>query len=363
MNDDSASARQAAAAALAAGTGGAPVVARLERAGAFTARGPDAGAFLHGQLAADITSLTPGRSRRSLLLNHRGHALAEAVVARDAAEWLIVVDDAMADWVGDTLAQHIIFDDVDLARVAAVATLTVQGTGALAVLQSALPNVGLAEALAVGDAERGGAAWRGVHTDSGADLVIYSRTRSAAGGFDLALLGAARSRVGEDAVDQHEVAALLTAARQLEESLVAAGAVSVGEAAIDAARLAAGVATAGRDGGAGVLPQEAGLTAALSYRKGCYLGQEVMARIEARGNLKRGLVTVELTPQDEAQEGSREITLAGKTVGLLGTAAVMPDGRKLALAVLRSDLAADAALSVAGHEVHVLGPAPLWNAS
>ena len=352
-----------AAAALAASGQGQPVTARIEGVGAFTARGPDAGSFLHGQLAADVQGLKVGHAVRSLLLNHRGHALADAMVARDPGEWLVVVDDDMADWVGKTLAEHIIFDDVTLERVQAAATVTLQGKVAVAVLAVAVAAPVAAPTRAEDDLESprdGGAFWRGRHLASGLDLVVYPRRRCEAGGYDLTLLGEDR-----DAVD--------AAAASLLSELEAAGAAPVTAAAIDAARIAAAITTAGRDAGVGVLPQEAGLTAGLSYRKGCYLGQEVMARIEARGNLKRGLATVEVvTPSadaaallashttvgavrgsEQSEAGMRDIELAGRKVGVLGTAASMPDGRVLALAVLRRDLAVGADLTAGGLHLRV----------
>ena len=158
---------------------------------------------------------------------------------------------------------------------------------------------------------------------------------------------------------------------------MAAGALEVTAAAIDAARVAAGVTTAGRDGGAGVLPQEADLTDALSYRKGCYLGQEVMARIEARGSLKRGLATLEFVPLpgDEVDGGAdqpavteaggaesaplraaplRAIELNGRAVGVLGTTALMPDGRVRALAVVRQDLEDGTVVTAGGRELRLV---------
>ncbi|HET8985967.1 MAG TPA: tRNA-modifying protein YgfZ, partial [Trueperaceae bacterium] len=296
---------------------------------------------------------------------------------------------------------------VTLVR-AAVATVTVQGAGALATLSAVLPEAVLDEAPVADAPVKGVAFWRGVHASSGLGVVAYRRRRSAAGGYDLTLLGADRGAQGgshqadaaqaaaSDASAQGaaaleaaakeaavlEAAALEAGARSLVAELVAAGAVAVTAAAMDAARVVAGVTTAGRDGGAGVLPQEADLTAALSYRKGCYLGQEVMARIEARGNLKRGLATLELVERvgddadghtaptvepgaaaagagatDAAAAGavsSRAIELNGRTVGVLGTTALMPDGRVLALAVVRRDLEEGTVVTAGGRELRIL---------
>lgn len=393
MSDDHyVNAASLAQSALAASTGGPPVTAEVAAVGVLIARGPDAGPFLHGQLAAEIQGLSAGRSTRSLLLNHRGHALAEAVVARDAAEWLVIVEDGMVDWVRATLADHIVFDDVTLSAVPGAATVTLQGSEALAVLLAAVPGAATLAASPSGDATGSGpgaAFFRGVHAATGLAVVVYRRNRSGAGGYDLTLLAAGPAGgsvagahdgevpAGRDAT--HGPRATVEAATELLlQELVAAGALRVTGAAIDAARVAAGLTTAGRDGGDGVLPQEADLTGGLSYRKGCYLGQEVMARIEARGNLKRGLATLELTepaqaangpaatatpPEGTAEVGAaatgRDIELGGRKVGVLGTVARMPDGRLLALAVLRRDVDPDAVLSVGGIAARLTHPPPL----
>ncbi len=127
--------------------------------------------------------------------------------------------------------------------------------------------------------------------------------------------------------------------------LLAAGAVEVGVEQLDAARVVAGVPSAGGEGGDGVLPQEAGLTSLISYRKGCYLGQEIMARIEARGTMRRGLRRLSLAQQPD---GDRDIKADGRLVGKLGTAVRDEAGTWTALAVLRLDLTADTVLEVAG---------------
>jgi folate-binding protein YgfZ len=119
-----------------------------------------------------------------------------------------------------------------------------------------------------------------------------------------------------------------------------AGARPVGERAWTAGRVAHGVASAHAEGRLG-LPQETGLEDRISYRKGCYLGQEIMARVEARGRLRRGLRAVQLAgppPGLGAAPGWRLEDAAGRAVGVLGSAAPAPDGDGWwGLAVVRED--------------------------
>ncbi len=278
----------------------------------ITFLGPDAATFLHGQVANDVSGLPSGGAGHTLLLNHKGHALAEASVLRRARDdLLLIVDDGQGAWATENLRRHIIFDEVELADAPALVVLTLQGQAAGRLLGSAPQEQRFATLE--------------LH---GAEVTAYPRRRSASGGYDLVV-----------AADELQ---------QLLSGLLAAGAVAVGERALDAVRVHGTVPSAAFEGGDGVLPQEAGLEAALSYRKGCYLGQEIMARIEARGKLRRGLQRLTLAAlPNVSQPELRVITSGGRRVGLLGTVAEY-GGAVQALAVLRNDLSATAELEVAG---------------
>lgn len=304
--------------ALAALAGGGALLIPLLSSSVITLLGPDAAAFLHGQVANDVSGLPSGGVSHTLLLNHKGHALAEAsVLRRDPDDLLVVVDDGRGYWAAENLKRHIIFDEVELGDDTGQVLLTLQGPGAARLLGAA-PQEQRSATLEL----------------HGATVTAYPRQRSAAGGYDL-----------------------LVATAELEQvlsGLLAAGAVGVGERALDAVRVHGAVASAAFEGGDGVLPQEAGLEAALSYQKGCYLGQEIMARIEARGKLRRGLrrLTLAATP-DVSEPELRAITSGGRRVGLLGTVAEF-EGEVQALAVLRLDLGTEAELEVAGVAARLL---------
>ena len=92
------------------------------------------------------------------------------------------------------------------------------------------------------------------------------------------------------------------------------------------------------------MPQEAGLAYAVSYRKGCYLGQEIMARIEARGTVRRRLVGLKLGKVPEP--GVRDLVQNGKTVGRLGGIAEHPRLGAIALGSVRTEVEVGARLEV-----------------
>ncbi len=110
--------------------------------------------------------------------------------------------------------------------------------------------------------------------------------------------------------------------------LTRAGARAATEDELEAVRVANGVARWGRDMDERTFPQEAGVDErAVHFDKGCYLGQEAMAKIHFRGKVNRRLRTLE--PQGALQKGA-EVVLDGQKVGLVTSVA----GRR-ALAMLR----------------------------
>jgi tRNA-modifying protein YgfZ len=114
------------------------------------------------------------------------------------------------------------------------------------------------------------------------------------------------------------------------------------------ARVKAGIPNAHEDGFIGRLPQECGFEFAVSYKKGCYIGQEIMARLEARGQTRYELRQVNLA---QALAAGTAIVQQGKEVGQLG--ACMADGSRVtALAVLRRDLT-DVPLEAAGVRLEI----------
>ena len=108
-------------------------------------------------------------------------------------------------------------------------------------------------------------------------------------------------------------------------------------------RIRAGTPAWGKELDDRVLPAEAGLDErAISFTKGCYPGQEPVARLHYRGHANRGLRVLELA---ELPEAEAEIAYQGKNVGRI-TSAAATNGRALALAYVRREVPADAELAV-----------------
>ena len=103
-----------------------------------------------------------------------------------------------------------------------------------------------------------------------------------------------------------------------------------------------------------VLPAEAGLDErAISFTKGCYPGQEPVARLHYRGRANRGLRVLALDG-DELPADDAELALDGKAVGRVTSAVADGDGGVLALAYVRREVPADAVLVLGRREARQL---------
>jgi tRNA-modifying protein YgfZ len=110
-------------------------------------------------------------------------------------------------------------------------------------------------------------------------------------------------------------------------------------------RIEAGVPRWGREIDDRILPAEAGLDAThVSFGKGCYPGQEPVARLHYRGHPNRGLRVLEL---GELPDADAELVHAGKAVGRVTSAARRADGSVVALAYVRTEVPADAQFELA----------------
>jgi folate-binding protein YgfZ len=118
---------------------------------------------------------------------------------------------------------------------------------------------------------------------------------------------------------------------------------TISPAELELLRIQAGTPAWGKEIDDRVLPAEAGLTErAVSFTKGCYPGQEPIARLHYRGHANRGLRVLRL---EAAPEPETEILYEGKSVGRITSAAPASDGA-VALAYVRREVPADAELGV-----------------
>lgn len=114
---------------------------------------------------------------------------------------------------------------------------------------------------------------------------------------------------------------------------VAAGAIPASEETYQLLRLAAGVPEAGHELTEAYIPLETDLWEAVSFTKGCYIGQEIIARMESRGKLARRLSGLLL---DAPVAVGAEVRAGGAVVGTVTSAGVLPNIGPAALSVIKT---------------------------
>jgi folate-binding protein YgfZ len=123
---------------------------------------------------------------------------------------------------------------------------------------------------------------------------------------------------------------------------------TIGGDELELRRIRAGTPRFGREIDERVLPAEAGLVErAVSFTKGCYPGQEPIARLRYRGHANRGLRVLRIEAE-EPPPYDAEIVCGGKAVGRVTSAVRDPEGGVLALGYVRAEVPGDADLTVGG---------------
>jgi folate-binding protein YgfZ len=147
-----------------------------------------------------------------------------------------------------------------------------------------------------------------------------------------------RTDVGLDALFES------SAGKAVRSALVEAGAVEASEAAAEVVRVERGRPRYGIDLDESTIPQEAGLNErAVSFTKGCYVGQETVARLHYRGKPNRHLRGLRLS---EPTEPGAELRLGERKVGWLGSSVLSPTFGPIGLALVRRE-------AEPGHELGV----------
>ena len=286
------------ASAYAALTGGAALVDRSER-GKLALTGTEAKDFLQGQVTNDVLALEPGRGCYAAFLDHKGKMLGDMRILDAGDELLLDTERVALQELFTMIRRYKLGRDVELhKRTLERGLLSLVGPDAAAVAGSA-PGPAEHDHVA---AELAGRAVRLVRTDTGLDVYCES---------------AAAAAVGAE--------------------LVARGAVAVDAAAAEIVRVERGRPRYGVDLDATVIPQEAGINQrAVSFTKGCYVGQETVARLFYRGKPNRQLRGLRLTaPAAPATEV--RLPDGGKVVGRLGTVVTSPRLGPVALALVRRE--------------------------
>jgi folate-binding protein YgfZ len=277
-------------------TEGCGLVDRSER-GKLALVGPAAKEFLGGQVTNDVEALVPGAGCYAAFLTNKGKMLGDLRILDLGSELFVDTERGTLQPLFNLVHRGLIGWDAELEK----RTLE---RGLLSLIGPAAWEIAGVEPLAPEHANRavavGGVAAVAVATDVGLDLICDSA--------DAAALAAA---LGD------------------------AGAVAVDEAAAEIVRVEHGRPRYGIDLDDTVIPQEAGLNdRAVSFTKGCYVGQETVARLHWRGKPNRHLRGLRLSAPVAS---GTELRLGDRVVGAVGTSVISPRLGPIALALVRRE--------------------------
>ncbi|MGN6556453.1 MAG: CAF17-like 4Fe-4S cluster assembly/insertion protein YgfZ, partial [Solirubrobacterales bacterium] len=270
---------------------------RSER-GKLLVSGAEAADYLQGQLTNDIEALEPSEGLYAALLDRKGHMQGDMRVLRPGEGpdlWLDTEPEAI-EAVRRHLQMYKIGREVEVRDVSEEqAILALIGPRAVEIAGSAALPENSCEEVTIGGAQC---------------LAVGT-----AAGIDVFAPAAERDRVWD--------------------ALLGAGAVEVSPEAAEIVRIEAGQPRFGAEMGTETMPAEAGIVEqAVSFTKGCYIGQETVARLHYKGKPNRHLRGLRLSAP--APTGA-PLRLGEKEVGRLGSVAISPALGSIGLAILRRE--------------------------
>jgi len=287
-------------------TAGCGLVDRSER-GKLALTGSERREFLQGQVTNDVEALTLGAGCYAAFLTHKGRMLGDLRVLDLGDELWLDTERVALQALFDMIRRFKLGRDVELHK----RTLE---CGLLSLIGPDARRVAGAEDLPAAE-----------HANRAGEI----------DGIPVTLV------VTADGID------LICAAERATElgpALAARGAVAVGEEAAECLRIERGRPRYGIDMDEATIPQEAGINdRAVSFTKGCYVGQETVARLHWKGRPTRHLRGLRLSGP---ASGGEALRLGEKEVGRIGSATVSPALGPIALALVRREAAPGATLAV-----------------
>ncbi len=276
----------------------------LSTRGRILVRGRDRARLLHNLTSNEVKKMMPGAASYTFLLSPQGRIQADLYLLCFAEHFLIDTEPELREKVMGHVKRYIIADQVELEDVTAVtACIDVEGPGAAAILaQIGAPVPG----------DFAHAAWgeitvAGITSTGQPGVRFYCAIGDAAG---------------------------------LTDKLHAAGAMTASADDARVVRIENGKPRYGEDIFEKSLPQETQQMHAVSFTKGCYLGQEIVERIRAQGHVNKKLMRLEIAGTEAPPAGTKA-TANSADAGEITSAIYSPEsGKVAALAYMRTQFAA-----------------------
>jgi aminomethyltransferase len=280
--------------------------------GKFVMKGRDHAKFLHRMVSNDIKRLTPGQGTYATLLNPQGHILVDLRLYCAEDCFFVDTDADLREKALLGLKRYVIADQVEFEPLDLYA-LAFQGPRSRPLLEKTL-HINLPE------------------------MQEFDHFATNYAGFPVRV--ACADSTGEDGYE------VWTQARELLAVWGAAcgqaptyGMLPCGTRALETLRIEAGIPRYGQELGEDTIPNEAGLWNALSFSKGCYVGQEIVERARSRGHVNWKLMGIVAESEPPPPAGAK-LVQDGREVGDVTSSCISPTlGKTIALAYLRREVA------------------------
>jgi folate-binding protein YgfZ len=287
----------------------------LSNRGRICLLGADRIKFLHGQVTNDVQGLKTDGGCYAALVNAKAKMESDLYIYRLADELLLDFEPGLTEKVTTRLDKYIIADDVQIVDVAPhYGLVSVQGPKSAAAIEA----LGIVPTLPTTPLQ-----WVKDNVPDVGDIYVMNQPRLGTTGYDVFIPSAGLGMIAD----------------KILAAVKAQGGRACGLNAFETARIEAGIPRYGVDMDETNLAPEAGIEKrAISYTKGCYIGQEVNARIRTYGQVAKSLQRLALTDVSELPVKGTKLQVAGKDVGYITSAVRSPvSGAVRALGYVRKE--------------------------
>jgi len=306
--------------------GGAGIIDLSALRGRIRVSGSEATMFLNGLITNDVKTLAENRWMPAVFPTVQGRLIGAVRVIRGSdPSFLIDTETASHEAVLKTISRFTLAGDFKVFDVTdETALLSVQGQGAAAILDevfqigtSDLPDKGVAQIT-----------WQDF------PVTILRASHTAEDGFD-ALVDVSRKA-------------------ELQQALETAGAQPVGEDTFEILRVEAAIARFGRDMDETNVVPETNLDDAISFTKGCYVGQEIIVRIKHRGHVAKKLTGLRFETDQQVEPGAVIRSVENQEIGRVTSAVISPKLGSIGLGYVRYEQLAEGTRVVVGDGIDAI---------
>ena len=300
--------------------GGAGVIDLSTARGRIRVSGSEATMFLNGLITNDVKNLAQNRWMPAVFPTVQGRLIGAVRVIRGGEPgFLIDTETASHDAVLKTISRFTLAGDFKVADLTSeTALLTVQGNQAAEIVEKV---TGVSDLPENGVAEKDG-------------MTIIRATHTGEDGFDVIIDSSRKA--------------------ELQQALETAGAQPVGEDTFEILRVEAGIARFGQDMDETNVVPETNLDDAVSFTKGCYVGQEIIVRIKHRGHPAKKLTSLRFETDQQVEPGAVILSKENQEIGRVTSAVVSPRLGSIGLGYVRYEHLVEGTQVVVGDGIEAI---------